>query len=81
MTFTVMMNVLAICIALAVLSGALTLLILLPQFIYQLPYNFWCGYVHASDKYPATKERGILRNTIHATKLYKHWIFHKELDL
>lgn len=80
MAFTVIMNVLAFGIALSVLSGALTLLILLPQFIYQIPYNFWCGYVHANEKYPATKERGIFRNTINATKLYKHWIFHKELD-
>ena len=80
MAFTFCINLLAFGIALCVLAGALTLLILLPQFVYQIPYCLWCGYVNADNIYPATKDCGIMRNTINATKLYKHWIFHKELD-
>lgn len=81
MAFTFCIYLLAFGIALCVLVGILTLIILLPLFIYQIPYDFWCGYINASDKYPKTKNRGILHSTINATKLYKHWIFHKELDL
>lgn len=81
MAFTFCINMLAFGIALCVLVAALTLLILLPQFVYQIPYNFWCGYTNAEVVYPATKGCGIMRNTKNATKLYKHWIFHTELDL
>lgn len=81
MAFTFCIYLLAFGIALCVLVAALTLIILLPLFVYQIPYNFWYGYINADSLYPATKGCGIMRNTINATKLYKHWIFHKELDL
>lgn len=80
MAFTFCIYLLAFGIALCVLVAALTLIILLPLFVYQIPYHFWCGYINASDKYPETQNQGILHGTINATKLYKHWIFHKELD-
>lgn len=81
MAYPFIINILAFGIALCVIVGALALLILLPQFVFQIPYCLWCGYVNADIRYPATKNCGIMHNTVNAAKLYKHWIFHKELDL
>lgn len=80
MAFAVCLKVLAFGIALCVLVFGVMMLILLPQFIYQIPYYLWCGAVNADEQYPVTKDSGILRNNVYATKLYKHWILHTELD-
>lgn len=58
----------------------ISILVVLPQFLYQLPYVAWVGFTDANAKYPATKNSGFFKDTINATKLYKHWIFHTKLD-
>lgn len=61
-------------------GAAVSILVVFPQFLYQLPYVVWAGYTDAGSKYPATKDCGFFRDTINATILYKHWIFHSKLD-
>ena len=62
------------------LGVVISVIVVIPQFLYQLPYLVWAGYTDASSVYPATKNCGFFQDTINATKLYKHWIFHSRLD-
>lgn len=78
------MTAAAVClyvILFGICAGAVvSILVVLTQFLYQLPYTVWAGWTDADTRYPATKGCGFFRDTVNATKLYKHWIFHGRLD-
>ena len=66
-------------ICISVLIFGIGLLIMLPLFIYSIPYIWWAGWTNSESKYPKTANNGLLATAVNATKLYKHWIFHTEL--
>lgn len=72
--------VFSLCVSACVIVFLLSLLLVLLQLIYQLPYLVWVGWTGKSTSFPSAKERPFFSDTIYATKLYIHWIFHKELD-
>ncbi len=57
-----------------------SILVVFTQFLYQLPYTVWAGFTGADTRYPAIKDCSFFKSTVNATRLYKHWIFHKKLD-
>lgn len=63
-----------------VLGILVSIIVVIPQFLYQIPYHAWVGYTDANSVYPVIKDCSFFRDTINATKLYKHWIFHSRLD-
>ena len=80
MAFMFMWYLVVASISLGVLIFGIGLLIMLPLFIYSFPYIWWTGWTNSKSKYPKTANNGLLAATVNATKLYKHWIFHKELE-
>lgn len=66
----------AICLAFLIFSALFAIV----QLIYQFPYLIWAAWTGKAASCPEIKEHKLLRDTKFATKLYLHWIFHKELD-
>lgn len=48
--------------------------------IYIAPYSLWLGCQIAEGRYLEQKDIGLGKSFRYASKLYKHWIFRKELD-
>lgn len=65
---------------LGIILTAIGFLIILMQFIYQLPFAVWAGWTQADIVFPEGKRSQFVWQTVYATRLYKHWLFHKELE-
>lgn len=61
-------------------GAVVSILVVFTQFLYQLPYTIWVGFTDANTRYPATRDCSFFRDTVNATRLYKHWLFHSRLD-
>ena len=48
--------------------------------LYIIPYSCWLGCQMAEGRYLDQKDIGLGKSFRYASKLYKHWIFRKELD-
>jgi hypothetical protein len=80
MAFMAMWYLVVAGVCISVLVLGIGILLILPLFIYSFPYLVWSGWTDSRSKYPKTSTHSILASTANATKLYKHWIFHKELE-
>lgn len=83
MAFTFCLYIIAFGVALSFLVclilTAVFIAIILLQMLYQLPYLVWASWTGKFALRPDLKKCSVFKDTIHATKLYKHWIFHTEL--
>lgn len=64
-----------ICLIGTVIIAAIFLLLLL----YEFPYLVWAGWTGKAVSCPDLMYCSVFKDTVHATKLYKHWLFHTEL--
>lgn len=58
------------------IGAILSFIILVPLFIYTIPYSWWAG--GKEFLYPETKEKNFFHVVRNATRLYKAWITHTE---
>ena len=65
--------VFALCVGVAV-----SVIILLPVFLYTIPYDLWIGFQNNKGKQMDKKKEGVFRSAKNSTKLYKAWILRKE---
>lgn len=63
----------ALCVGVVV-----SLVILLPLFLYSIPYDLWIGFQNNKGKQLDKKKEGVFRSAKNATKLYKAWILRQE---
>jgi len=49
--------------------------------LYLIPYFCWLGLKMDSGQYTYLKKESFFAMLKHATQLYRHWIFRKELEL
>lgn len=57
---------------------AISLIILIPLFIYAIPYSFWCGTLKGKKLVKNAKKESFFKTVKNATILYKSWILKKE---
>lgn len=83
MAFTFCLYMIAFCVAFSFLVCSIITVIfiavLLLQLLYQFPYLVWAGWTGKAISHPDLMNCSVFKDTVHATKLYKHWIFHTEL--
>lgn len=60
------------------LGAIVSVLVLVPLFLYALPYDLWIGSQNTRGKQLDKKKEGIFRAARNATKLYKAWITRRE---
>ena len=83
MAFTFCLYMIAFCVAFGFLICLIGTLIIAAIFLllllYEFPYLVWAGWTGKFALRPDLKKCSVFKDTIHATKLYKHWLFHTEL--
>jgi len=60
------------------LGFILSVIIVVPLFLYSIPYCLWVGFQNTAGRHLDKKKEGFWRGTRNATRLYKSWITRRE---
>ena len=56
----------------------ISLIVVVPLFIYTIPYSFWCGTLKGKKLMTNFEKQSFFKGVKNATTLYKSWILKKE---
>lgn len=74
----IIFSILSILFTIFCFGVVLALVIVIPLFIYSIPYALWCGTLNGKRILKDSKKESFFRTVRNATILYKSWILKKE---